>query len=648
MQLSIIIVNFRVRYFLEQCLHSVDQAIKHLEGEVIVIDNNSGDGSIAYLKPSFPWVRFIELSENIGFAKANNLGLKQAKGEFVLFLNPDTIVAEDAFTKSIGCFQQHQDVGALGIKMLDGSGRFLKESKRGFPSPLTSFYKLTGLANLFPHSSIFARYYLGHLSNEQDSEVEVLAGAFMMLRKSLLDEIGGFDEIFFMYGEDIDLSYRVSQAGMKNYYLASSSIIHFKGESTRKGSLNYVKIFYQAMILFVHKHYQGAGAFLFRSFLKIAIWLRAFFAVGAGFFRMAGLPLADIFITVSTLLLTMQFWYSVIKPNVMIDGFMVRAACIVFSSMFLLVGSIAGLYDKCYNARRVFYSLLIWMTVILAFYSLLPEQYRFSRGIITVAGLLSIFAILFFRLILQRYNLIETEASAIEFRQLIVSGEQQDYEEVALLLQRSGSQQQLLGRLTLDNSETHVFGSVFGLKNIIKSISLHNLVFCISEKYSTKMVLKIIENHAGLIRFIFHFRNSNSLIASDNVHSRGEVVAATMYYNLAKMQYRRSKRVFDILLSLCVLLSLPLQLLLQEKRWESIRNACLVLVGKKTWVGYFTPTCALPQLRDGILCTNGRKHVSINIIDEKLGSILDGRYAIDYTWAKDLSIVLNNFRHLGG
>jgi GT2 family glycosyltransferase len=237
MQLSIIIVNYRVRYFLEQCLHSVAQAMQHIDGEVMVIDNNSGDDSVAYLQPLFPWVKFIELPENLGFAKANNYGLKLATGECVLFLNPDTIVAEDALLASLHIFKHQAEVGALGIKMLDGSGRFLKESKRGFPSPRTSFYKLTGLAWLFPHSPIFARYYLGHLNQEKNSEVEVLAGAYMMLRKSLLDQIGGFDEIFFMYGEDIDLSYRVSQAGMKNYYLATSSIIHFKGESTRKGSL---------------------------------------------------------------------------------------------------------------------------------------------------------------------------------------------------------------------------------------------------------------------------------------------------------------------------------------------------------------------------------------------------------------------------
>lgn len=275
MQLSIIIVNYKVRLFAEQCLASLRLATKHLQAEIFVVDNNSDDGSVAYLQPLFPEVTFIAKAHNIGFACANNDALWRCKGEYVLFLNPDTIVAEDALSTSVAYMQAHPRCGGLGIQMLDGAGRFLPESKRGFPSPATSLYKQLGLYKLFPTSPRFARYYMGHLPQHTTAEIDVLAGAYMLVRKSVLDTIGGFDEKFFMYGEDIDLSYRIKQAGFYNAYFAYSAIIHFKGESTAKGSLNYVRVFYQAMQLFVQKHFQGSGAFLYRSLLYLGISTRA-------------------------------------------------------------------------------------------------------------------------------------------------------------------------------------------------------------------------------------------------------------------------------------------------------------------------------------------------------------------------------------
>lgn len=275
MQLSIIIVNYKVRLFAEQCLASLRLATKHLQAEIFVVDNNSDDGSVAYLQPLFPEVTFIAKAHNIGFACANNDALWRCKGEYVLFLNPDTIVAEDALSTSVAYMQAHPRCGGLGIQMLDGAGRFLPESKRGFPSPATSLYKQLGLYKLFPTSPRFARYYMGHLPQHTTAEVDVLAGAYMLVRKSVLDTIGGFDEKFFMYGEDIDLSYRIKQAGFYNAYFAYSAIIHFKGESTAKGSMNYVRVFYQAMQLFVQKHFQGSGAFLYRSLLYLGISTRA-------------------------------------------------------------------------------------------------------------------------------------------------------------------------------------------------------------------------------------------------------------------------------------------------------------------------------------------------------------------------------------
>lgn len=226
----------------------------------------------------FPGVVFIKNDKNEGFAKACNIGLSNSIGNYILFLNPDTIVAEDSFCTCLDFFKRHPECGAIGVKMIDGSGRFLNESKRSFPSPLTSLYKLFGLASLFPKSKTFAKYHLGHLNKEEDHEVDVLAGAFIMVRKEVLNKVGSFDEAFFMYGEDVDLSYRIQKAGYKNYYLAQTAIIHFKGESTLRESLKYVRLFYQAMNIFVKKHYTSNTAFFFRVIIQIGIWMRAFVA----------------------------------------------------------------------------------------------------------------------------------------------------------------------------------------------------------------------------------------------------------------------------------------------------------------------------------------------------------------------------------
>ena len=232
-----------------------------MDAEVIVIDNNSADESVAYLQDKFAWVRFVANNTNTGYAKANNQGWQMAEGEYVLFLNPDTIISEASLRQSVQALGQNPTRGALGIHMLDGSGRFLPESKRGFPSLAASFFKLSGLIRLFPRSGYIAHYYLGKLPENQSNTVEVLSGAFMMVKKDVLKKTGGFDEQFFMYGEDIDLSYRIRQLGFSNYYLAGSSIIHFKGESTKK-NFAYTRLFYKAMGIFVQKHYSKQSAWI--------------------------------------------------------------------------------------------------------------------------------------------------------------------------------------------------------------------------------------------------------------------------------------------------------------------------------------------------------------------------------------------------
>lgn len=256
MKLSIIIVNYNVKYFLEQCLNSILDSNIAFAYEIFIVDNNSTDHSIEYLKSKFSQenIHFIENRTNPGFSKANNQAILLAKGEYLLLLNPDTVVGENVLSNVCLFMDSTPISGAVGVKMIDGSGRFLPESKRGFPSPWASFCKIFGLASIFPKSKLLGEYNLLYLDEDSIHEISILAGAFMMIRKETLDKVGLLDEAFFMYGEDIDLSYRIQQAGYKNYYLPER-IIHYKGESTNKGDTKYINAFYGAMKIFYNKYY---------------------------------------------------------------------------------------------------------------------------------------------------------------------------------------------------------------------------------------------------------------------------------------------------------------------------------------------------------------------------------------------------------
>ena len=270
---TIIIVNYRVKYFLEQTLRSVQEAIDGLQAEVYVIDNNSGDDSIEHSRQLFPWVKFVENKKNVGFARANNQGIVAAQGEFTLILNPDTVVTRDSVHESIAWMRSHADCGAVGVRMVDGNGVFLPESKRAFPTPWVSFCKIFGLSKLFPRSPWFAKYHLRYLSDLEPQCIDILSGAYMLCRTKVLQQLGGFDEDYFMYGEDIDLSYRIVKAGYQNWFLPTP-MVHYKGESTKKDSMRYVRIFYDAMLIFYRKHFPRFNL-IFYPVVKLGVVVRA-------------------------------------------------------------------------------------------------------------------------------------------------------------------------------------------------------------------------------------------------------------------------------------------------------------------------------------------------------------------------------------
>lgn len=295
LKLSVIIVNYNVKYYLDQCIRSVlrafevmkkasssDSSVNEEVAEIIVVDNHSADGSVDYLETRYPqmlypMVRFVRSAHNLGFARANNIAIRQSRGEYVLLLNPDTIVGEDTLKASVDFMDAHEDAGAVGVRMLGAQGRRAMESRRGLPTPMVSFFKMLGFCNRWPHHRLFGKYYMGYLPWDEPCQIEVVSGAYCMLRRKALDEVGLLDEDFFMYGEDIDLSYRVLKGGYHNYYLPVD-ILHYKGESTQKSSFRYVHVFYEAMLIFFRKHYSGM-TFLLSLPIKTAIYAKALMAL---------------------------------------------------------------------------------------------------------------------------------------------------------------------------------------------------------------------------------------------------------------------------------------------------------------------------------------------------------------------------------
>jgi len=379
MKLSIIIVNYNVRHFLEQCLVSVYKAIPNISAEVFVVDNNSPDDSVEMVRKKFPDVKLIHNKENVGFSRANNQAIEISKGEYVLLLNPDTVVEEDTFENCIKFMDAHPDGGGLGVKMIDGNGKFLPESKRGLPTPSVSFYKIFGLSKLFPKSKTFAKYHLGYLKEDETNEIEVLSGAYMWMRRSVLNEVGFLDEDFFMYGEDIDLSYRITLAGYKNYYLPEVKIIHYKGESTKKGNINYVFVFYNAMIIFSKKHF-AKKAKMFSFFINIAIYIRAFLAILFRFTSKIGLLLTDIAL-IGTILVCLNYLKPYFGfPNQISLSNNYEALNILSVFFSFAVGlSISGGYSKKVSLRKTLFGVILGSILLVSFNFVFPEGNSFSK-----------------------------------------------------------------------------------------------------------------------------------------------------------------------------------------------------------------------------------------------------------------------------
>ncbi|MCL1850568.1 MAG: glycosyltransferase family 2 protein [Bacteroidetes bacterium] len=497
MQLSIVIVNYNVKHFLFQCLQSVQKAVAGIEAEVFVVDNASSDNSVAMLQAKFPWIHLIANTENVGFSCANNQAIKLARGEFVLLLNPDTLVEEDTFVKCMDFMTQTPDAGALGVKMINGNGEFLPESKRALPVPSVAFYKVFGLSKLFPRSKKFGSYHLTGLDNDKTQSIEVLSGAFMFIRKNVLDTIGLLDETFFMYGEDIDLSYRIIKAGYKNYYLPETRIIHYKGESTKKGSINYVIVFYKAMQIFANKHFTIKKSFLLTWIFNLAIWLRASLAIGKRIVASLLLPFLDILSIYGGMFLLAFYWQTAVLqyrqshfPNYY---FYLIIPCYI--TIWIIFVALNKGYKKPYSTNKTNRGIILGTIAILLIYALLPETSRFSRAVIIFGAVWTAIAMNMLRYLFHLFKLKGYQYDRSNKRRILIVGNRSEAERVAMIAQTGSQKPEIIFSIeNIPSSALHNYIKENKVNELIlcaKDVSVKDIISCLIELKSLPVSCKI-------------------------------------------------------------------------------------------------------------------------------------------------------------
>lgn len=635
--LSIVIVNYNVKHFLEQTLTSVFKALKSVNAEVFVVDNNSVDGSVDLVKVKFPNVTLIENKENTGFAVANNQAIRKSTGEFVLLLNPDTLVEEDTFEKCIAFMQSHQDCGGLGVRMVDGSGNFLPESKRGLPTPAVAFYKMLGLAKLFPASNTFGKYHLTFLDEHKTHEIDVLSGAFMFMRKAALDKSGLLDEDFFMYGEDIDLSYRLTKAGYKNYYYPHTRIIHYKGESTKKTSVNYVFVFYNAMIIFARKHFSSSRAGLLTVLIKMAIYLKAGSTLWSNFFRKTAWMWFDGISIFAGMYFLKTYWEENHKwvPGEYPPEYM-RIAVPAYILIWLSSVFISGGYDKPFKTSKVVRGIVVGGLLISALSNFL-DAYRFSKALIVLGSFYAAFSIIISRLVhhfVRHGNFMLGES---RHKRIALVGNFEEVARVEQILSKSQQDIDIIGHVyqkgELVNEEKSL-GKIENLAQLVDLYKMEELIFCAKDISSARIIDWMTSIRNPNVEYKIVPDDSNFIIGSSSKNTQGEYYTFDIALNIHKKENQRKKRFLDILVSLILVVIFPINVF-TRRGFQNFGDAFRVLFGAKTWVspdleslytkkGVFTPA----------IISNGTE------LDEKTAHRLSMLYAKDYSPALDIDIIL--------
>ncbi len=631
---SVIIVNYNVCYFLEQCLSSVEASIGNITKEVFVVDNNSVDESMTMVATKFPWVQRIENKENVGFSKANNQAIQQASGRYVVLLNPDTVVEEDTLVKCIKFMDSHLNAGGLGVRMLDGKGKFLPESKRGLPSPKVAFFKIFGLSRFFKKSKKFNYYHLGHLSEFETNKIDILSGAFMFMRKEALDKVGVLDEAFFMYGEDIDLSFRLQKGGYDNYYFPETKIIHYKGESTKKSSVNYVFVFYKAMIIFANKHFSQKNASIFSIAIHSAIYMRATAALAHRFIKQSILPLTDFSLTLGGLLLLTHQWkirdihFTEIAYQIQIP---------LYAFIWIFLSYLLGQYDKGSSRNIVWKGSLLGTLFILVIYALLPKEYQFSRLFIIIGVSWYILQFYLLRIVLNLYQNHQIGLPKPIQKRFAIIGTESEFLRIEKLLHTTYSNIESTHWLSIEeiNNNTN------RVQEFIQVYKINELIFS-SKDLSAKDIIGLMSAvNTQDVDFKIAQPEAEYLIGSNSIDTAGDLYIQN-FNLLLRQENRRSKRLFDLITSFALLVFLPALIFFIKNKKFLLKNLMDVITGKKTWIG--APIERKNSfIKPGILLPIQLLNEAESIDYQKINLL----YAKNYSVLYDVQCMLKNWHSLG-
>jgi len=650
MKLSVIIVNYNVKYFLEVCLNSLLRAMRGIEGEVIVIDNNSTNDSCRLIRERFPSVILIENKDNKGFSRANNQGVAIARGEYILFLNPDTVMPEDFLSKTLAYMDVHPEAGALGPRLIDGKGQFAPDSKKSFPSLSVALYKTIGINKLFPRSPYFNKYYAVHIAEHETAPVDVLSGCCMLVRRSAMDQAGGpFDEDYFMYCEDVDLSYRIDKAGYKNIYFPEADLIHYKGESTRKMTLSYVRIFNEALVTFVKKHYTKKQARLFVLFINIGIILRAVLGAVKRGLKALHMPLFDALILLTTLWIIKDFWVHEVKNMPAIRTSSIFETFPVYIGLWLISLYVNGAYDQPYRALKVTRGMLIGTVAVLAFYGLLPKEseLRYSRAIIIFTGFGGTVMLLGLHEILYRMGILRFIPYDKLPRKAVIVAEEMAYANTAAILRQVNYAPELEGRVSPSPDKHGALAGLDEMKQLLYTTGVNEVIFCING-LTYADVFRQMQHCGAAYEYKIHLPGSQSFVGSNSSSTSGDLYTIDRRFNLSDFAQVRNKRLLDIAVSFFGIVLFPFTFFLLRRPLSYFANCWRVLFGRATWIGYTTdvPVHYLPPIRPGII-------EPYNILEgyepsPVVKTQINTTYAHTYTTVTDLNLILRNFRYLGG
>jgi len=650
-KVSVIIVSYNVQYFLELCLDSVVRATKDIDAEIIVVDNNSSDDSCALVTERFSQVRLIANKENTGFSRANNQGLALTTGTYIHFLNPDTVVPEDFYRKSLDYLDAHPEAGSLGPKLIDGRGIYAPDSKKSFPSFWTSVYKVTGLSRLFPRSATFNRYYAAQIGENQTAAVDILSGCCLLVRRSAMTAAGGgFDERYFMYCEDVDLCHRIALAGFWNVYFPQTTVIHYKGESTRKLSYRYMKIFYEAHALFVKRYYPRRLGAIYIASLRMVLGIRNMLNFGRHLFSLFKMFLLDAILLTIVTILVKNFWFDTLaqdqgKPS---NELLLRTIPI-FVLLWLLSLFLNGAYDKPFSLFKAGRGMVLGTIAVLAGYGLFPFEYRYSRGIVLFSGMTGTVAILLVRWLLSLLRWIKLVPRGKVDYKAAIAGTADDYAEALYTLQQMHYPLDVIGRITpSDEAAVQVLGKTDRLPEIQKLYRINELIFC-SGGLRYREIIDRMQECAPDPFYKIHVPGSEALIGSNTSRHHAEEFSLDKRYRIGAADARRNKRIVDVCAALAFLLLYPFWMARITGKKDFFANIIAVLKGRKTWVGYRTELLVqpppLPLLRPPVLApypmsgTTQPDSFNYNKLAEQ--------YAINYSALDDLRLIWINRSFLG-